>query len=67
MPPKFYKLFAQEIAPVLVELFNESLRQGKVPQRLKKVVIKSLYKGKGSKSICSNYRPISIILYVKTF
>jgi hypothetical protein len=61
IPPKFYKLFADEIAPVLVELFNESLRQGKVPQRLKKVIIKSLYKGKGSKSMCTKYRPISII------
>lgn len=61
IPPKFYKLFADEIAPILVDIFNESLRQGKVPQRLKKTIIKSLYKGKGSKNMVTNYRPISII------
>jgi hypothetical protein len=61
IPAKFYKLFSDEISPILLEIFNESLRKGHVPLVLKKTYIKCLYKGKGSRSSCTNYRPISII------
>jgi hypothetical protein len=29
VPPKFYKLFGDELAPILTELFNEFLMEGK--------------------------------------
>jgi hypothetical protein len=61
IPAKFYKLFADAIAPILHLLFNECLKQGGVPLVLKKTFIKCLYKGKGKKNTCTNYRPISII------
>jgi hypothetical protein len=54
-------MFNEELSPILVELFNLSLRNGQVPAILKKSYIKCLYKGKGSRSLCKNYRPISII------
>jgi hypothetical protein len=61
IPAKFYKLFAEPITPILHTLFNECLKQGEVPLVLRKTFIKCLYKGKGKKNSCTNYRPISII------
>jgi hypothetical protein len=61
IPAKFDKLFSDEIAPILTNLFNESLRLGKVPTVLKKSYIKCLYKGKGTRTSCNNFRHISII------
>jgi hypothetical protein len=61
IPAKFYNLFSDEITPVLHYIFNECMKQGRVPLRLKETHIKSLYKGKGKKTLHCNYRPISII------
>jgi hypothetical protein len=61
IPAKFYKMFSEELSPILVKLFYLSLRNGQLPAILKKSYIKCLYKGKGSRSLCKNYRPISII------
>lgn len=61
IPAKFYKIFSEELSPILVYLFNLSLKNGQVPSILKKSYIKCLYKGKGSRVLCTNYRPISII------
>jgi hypothetical protein len=58
IPAKFHALFADAISPILHFMFNECLRQGEVPLVLKKTFIKCLYKGKGKKNTCTNYRPI---------
>jgi len=49
------------IAPILKYIFNECVRLGEMPKILKRTIIKSVYKGKGSKTNPDNYRPISII------
>jgi hypothetical protein len=61
IPAKFYKPFSDELTPILTKLFNESLRLGKMPAILKKSYIECLYKGKGTRTACNNFRPISII------
>ena len=48
---------------MLPHIFNNiihiSLSEGKIPQQWKEVNVRALYK-KGNKSICSNYRPVSL-------
>jgi hypothetical protein len=51
----------EHITHILTALFNDCLTNGTMPSVLKKTTIKCLYKGKGTKSLCTNYRPISII------
>lgn len=46
---------------VLSELYNYCIRQGTVPDSLKKVKIAPLYKGKGAKTALKSYRPISLV------
>jgi hypothetical protein len=48
------------IAPVLTNLINKSLIQGKVPTKWKTANVIPIHK-KGDKSIPSNYRPISLL------
>jgi len=45
----------------LHQLFLLIWKSGKVPADWKEAVIISLYKGKGSRTICSSYRPISLL------
>ena len=60
IPPKLLRDSAIVIAPILSHLFNQSINTGIFPKNLKTVVISPLYKG-GSKTECSNYRPISVL------
>jgi hypothetical protein len=65
MESKFYNLFYNELAPILTNLFNESLRLGKMPHILKKH-IKSLHKGKATRTSGRNYRPIGPISIISS-
>jgi hypothetical protein len=58
IPARFYKLYGEHITHILTNLFNDSLSEGSMPSVLKRTVIKCLYKRKGTKSKCTNYRPI---------
>ena len=49
------------IAQPLTILFNRSLAEGVFPQIWKEAHITPIYKLKGDKSSCSNYRPISLL------
>ena len=55
------RLAAHLIAPCLTNIFNLSLNSGCVPDSWKSASITPIYKGKGDRSECGNYRPISII------
>ena len=46
---------------VLTILFNKSLSFGSLPSQWKKANIKALFK-KGSRTLCSNYRPVTSVL-----
>ena len=56
----FLKRFAAELAPPLTQIFSQSLDSSIVPEQFKTARVSAIYKGKGSRSDPSNYRPISL-------
>ena len=50
-----------EIISPLTTLFNKSLSQGIFPSIWKTAHVTPIYKKKGDRSICTNYRPISLL------
>ena len=58
--PKLLRDSAIVIAPILSHIFNQSINTGIFPKDLKTAVISPLYRD-GSKTECSNYRPISVL------
>ena len=60
LPMRLLKDFADEIAPILRVIFQQSLDTGKVPEVWKKANIATVFK-KGERSIAANYRHVSII------
>ena len=58
---KLIKGIKQGISDPLTKIFNKSINEGTVPTKLKLAEIRPIYKGKGSKKECNNYRPISIL------
>ena len=48
----------------ITDLFNLSISQALVPNDWKKAKVTPIYKGKGSRSDPSNYRPISVICHI---
>jgi hypothetical protein len=57
---KFLKLLKFELAEPLVHLFNLSLSTGTFPDKLKMSRTIPIFKI-GDKSLCDNYRPISLL------
>ena len=65
--PSLLKRTCHLIATPLTMLFNQSVQQGKFPQKLKNAKVIPLYK-KGAKSDINNYRPISLLnIFSKIF
>ena len=65
--PKFVKIAADVLKNHLKMLFNHSINQGIFRDKLKAGLIHPIHKG-ASKSVCSNYRPISFLsLFSKVF
>ena len=58
------KLSAHVIYPYLTCLFNLSLQQKLVPVDWKTARVTPIYKGKGSRSDSTNFRPISVICHI---
>ncbi len=59
-----FKIFAEssrKILPFLEMLFNRILSENYIPSDFKCAVVTPLFKGKGSKHECTNYRGISIL------
>jgi len=59
--PELLKTAETPISMALHQLFLLIWKSGKVPADWKEAVIISLYKRKGSRTICSSYRPISLL------
>jgi hypothetical protein len=60
IPTYILKTCANEISPLLTELFNNSLSTSKVPSEWKRANVVPIHK-KGSKLDTNNYRPISLL------
>ena len=63
IPNFIYKHVCDIIAPILVKLFNSSVRQGIFPNRFKLARVIPLFKS-GFKLLLANYRPISLLPFL---
>ena len=61
LPNKILKLVAILIYEPLTILFNKSLSEGQFPTTWKEARVTPIFKGKGSASQSTNYRPISLL------
>ncbi len=61
IPPKVWKNGGPALHAKLHKFFVFCWEQGKLPQDLRDAVIITLYKNKGEKSDCSNYRGITLL------
>jgi hypothetical protein len=59
--PELLKYSLEPTGKALHHLFALVWKSGKVPTEWKDGLVVSLYKGKGAKSDCSNYRPITLL------
>lgn len=59
IPPRLLKTVAEELAPVLTFLFQQSIDNGEVPSQWRQALVTGIFK-KGIKSDPANYRPISL-------
>ena len=61
IPPELLKCAIDPISAVLHKLFLQVWRSGKAPAEWKEGIIVTLYKGKGPRTECSSYRPITLL------
>lgn len=58
---KNLKRVTLELSKALMKPINDAMTRGDFPESFKEARIKALYKGKGSRKKCTNYRPISVL------
>ena len=61
IPAEVYQQGGETVLHKLRDLFTNCWEKGTLPQGLRDAVIVSLYKNKGEKSDCSNYRGITLL------
>ena len=61
IPAEVYKLGGNVILEKLSDLFRSCWEQETIPQDPRDAIMVSLYKNKGSKSDCSNYRCVTLL------
>ena len=57
----FYKKFSDQLAPLLLDMFNYSWSQGRLPDSLNEASIILLLKPGRDASKCGSYRPVSLL------
>ena len=62
IPNVLLKSFSFELAPVICELYNSSLREGFIPPLLKSACVRPLPKKRPAQSVNNDIRPISLTL-----
>ena len=60
-PPEFFTKFKDKLAPIMLEVFNESLGNGSLPPTLTQVKSTLLLKKDKDPTNCGYYRPISLL------
>lgn len=58
---EYYKVFVNDLTPVLCRLYNYALNSGNPPQSWSEAIITVLHKEGKDPSQCSSYRPISLL------
>ena len=61
IPGFLLKKIAAAVAPNIATIFNRSILAGEFPTTWKKANVSAVWKGKGSRSEPSNYRPVSVL------
>ena len=60
-PVDFYKTFSHLLAPLLLDMFNDSLEQGSITQTLNPASISLILKKDKDPKECGSWRPISLL------
>ena len=60
-PAEFYKHFWPTISPLFVKMVNEIKRTSSIPSQMNTALISVLLKPNKDSTLCSSYRPISLI------
>ena len=58
---EFYKKFSTQLAPILLEVYNDSLEKGVLPPTLNQALISLILKKDKDPNLCGSYRPISLL------
>lgn len=58
---EFYKTYSSLLAPILLRMYNDSLKNGKLPPSLYTASVSLLLKKDKNPTCCSSYRPISLL------
>uniref|UniRef100_A0A669EWZ3 Reverse transcriptase domain-containing protein n=2 Tax=Oreochromis TaxID=8139 RepID=A0A669EWZ3_ORENI len=58
---EFYRNFAEELSPLLLQMFEEALDKGSLPPTLSEALISLALKKNKDPLDCKSYRPISLI------
>ena len=60
-PSEFFKKFKNQLAPILLSVFEESFNSGSLPPTLRQAVISLIPKKEKNPLECGAYRPISLL------
>ncbi|KAA8577775.1 hypothetical protein FQN60_005362, partial [Etheostoma spectabile] len=60
-PVEFFKKFSAQLAPILLEVYNDSLERGVLPPTLNQALISLIVKKDKDPNLCGSYRPISLL------
>lgn len=60
-PVEFFKKFSNQLAPLLLKMFEDSLQKGTLPPTLTQASISLILKKDKDPNLCSSYRPISLL------
>lgn len=60
-PSEFYKTFADQLAPILLLVFDETFESGSLPPTMRQAVISLILKKDKPPLECGSFRPISLL------
>jgi exonuclease III len=61
LPKKFYATFWDELGPLLLGLYNDSIATGQLPATCRQGVLSLLFKKRGARTKLGNYRPLTML------